>query len=328
MGNRNLRRAKKAKNDEFYTQLEDIEKELMHYKDQFRGKVVFCNCDDPEYSNFWLYFKLNFKHLGLKKLISTHYDPEEPTYKLEYDGQEIVKTKLKQNGDFRSPEAIEILKQSDIICTNPPFSLFRKYLTQLIKYKKDFLIMGNNNAITYKEIFPLLKKNKMWLGHNSNKTLEFRLSDDYEKWDRIDEEGNKYGKVPAISWFTSLDVAKRHEEIILYREYRGNEEKYPKYDNYDAIEVSRVANIPYDYDGIMGVPITFMTKYNPEQFEIIGSRRWAKSQELLDVYCGDVNPPENDKKTTINGKETYDRIFIRHKRKEANNEDYAKASNY
>ena len=311
MRNKNLRKAKKEKNDEFYTQLTDIEKELVHYKEQFKDKIIFCNCDDPECSNFWKYFYLNFEHLGLKKLIATHYEEEKSTYKLEYDGKEKVKTQLKQNGDFRSPEAVEILKETDIVVTNPPFSLFREYVTQLMEYEKQFIIMGNNNAITYKEIFPLLKNNEMWLGYHVNKTMEFMLSPDYDRWDRIDGKGNKYGKVPAITWFTNLDVKKRHEKLILYKTYTP--EKYPKYDNYDAIEVNRVANIPVDYDGVMGVPITFLGKYNPEQFEILGSQRWAKSQELLDVYCGDKIPPESDKKTTINGKETYDRIFIKRK---------------
>jgi len=279
--NTNLHKAKTAKNDEFYTQLSDIERELGHYKEYFKGRVVFCNCDDPQESDFWQYFSLNFEFLGLKKLISTHFEIEVPSYKLEIvrdinnDGKvnqlDTIKTPLKQNGDFRSPECIEILKESDIVVTNPPFSLFREYVSQLIEYDKKFIIMGNNNAITYKEIFKLIKEGNIWLGYNSNKTMEFRLDDSYIKWDRVDiETGDKYGSVPAISWYTNLETKKRHEDLILYKTYYGNENEYPKYDNYDAINVDRVKDIPMDYDGAMGVPITFLDKYNPEQFEIIG----------------------------------------------------------
>lgn len=307
--NSNLTAAKKAKNDEFYTQLTDIEKELVHYKDQFRDKVIYCNCDDNEESMFWKYFELCFEHLGLKKLIATHYDEEKPTYKIELtkdvngDGkvtkEDIVKTPLKCNGDFRSDECIEILKEADIVVTNPPFSLFREYVAQLIEYDKKFLIIGNNNAITYKEIFPLIKDNKMWLGYSANKTMEFRLPDNYEKWNRIDENGVKYGNVPAISWFTNLDVKKRHEELILFREY--SPEKYPKYDGTDIINVDKVCDIPIDYDGIMGVPITFTTQYCPSQFEIIG----------LDRYC-EYNP-NYGKRFFIDKKEIYARILIKKK---------------
>lgn len=300
MGNKNLRKAKKEKNDEFYTQITDIEKELKHYKEQFKDKIIFCNCDDPEYSNFWRYFQLNFNHLGLKKLISTHYDDEKSTYKLEYDGKEKVTTQLKQNGDFRSPEAIEILKEADIVVTNPPFSLFREYMAQLMEYEKDFLIIGNMNAITYKEVFPLLKDNKVWLGYNSG-AFKFEVPDSYNKKNiEIGEDGKKYAKLGNITWFTNLDVKKRHEKLILYKTY--NPEEYPKYDNYDAIEVNRVANIPMDYDGVMGVPITFMDKYNPEQFEILG-------QTGVDIELEKGRP-------YINGKRKYARMLI--KRKETN----------
>lgn len=309
--NGNLTAAKKAKNDEFYTQLTDIEKELVHYKDQFRDKVIYCNCDDNEESMFWKYFELCFEHLGLKKLIATHYDEEKPTYKIELtkdvngDGkvtnEDIVKTPLKCNGDFRSDECIEILKEADIVVTNPPFSLFREYVAQLIKFNKKFLILGNNNAITYKEIFPLIKENKMWLGYSANKTMEFRLPDNYEKWNRIDENGVKYGNVPAISWFTNLDVKKRHEELILFREY--SPEKYPKYDNYDAIECSKVCDIPVDYFGVMGVPITFLDQYCPEQFEIMGSNRGV-DQDPSGIY---------GRSTYLDGKETFKRLFIKRK---------------
>ena len=321
MGNRNLQAAKTNKNDEFYTQLTDVAKELMHYKSHFKDKVVFCNCDDPTWSAFWKYFHLNFAELGLKKLISTHYDREEATYKMEYTGGDDndvevgIKTPLEGNGDFRNQECLDLLDESDIVVTNPPFSLFREYVATLMKHKKKFIIWGNNNAITYKEFFPLLKNNEVWLGYTANKTLVFRIPDTYAKWDEKEtqkmNDGHRYAKVPAISVFTNLDIEKRHEKLILWKSYTP--EEYPKYDNYDAINVNKVAEIPCDYDGVMGVPITFMDKYNPDQFEILGSRRWEKSKELLSVYTGTVEPPENDKKTLINGKETYDRIFIKRK---------------
>lgn len=312
MGNRTMIEAKRNPRDEFYTQLEDINRELNNYREQLRGMHVFMNCDDPEESNFWRYFKLNFEFLGLKKITSTHYHESEPTYRLDYDGEQVIKTPLGQNGDFRSPESIEILKECDIVVTNPPFSLFREYIAQLMKYDKKFIIIGNNNAITYKEVFPLIKDGKVWLGYDANKTMEFELPEEYERWDRVDEEtGKKFGKVPAISWYTNMDTSKRHEDIILYETYTP--EKYPKYDNYDAINVDRVAEIPRDYYDVMGVPITFFTKHNPKQFKVLGSQRWSKDKELLDLYTGDVVPAENDKKTTIEGKETYDRIFIKRK---------------
>ena len=228
MGNSNMYKAKKAKNDEFYTQIGDIEKELLHYKEQFNNKVVFCNCDDPETSHFWKYFDLNFDHLNLKKLISTHYDKEKPTYKLEITRDknnkklESIKTDLIQNGDFRSPECIELLKESDIVCTNPPFSLFREYVDTLIKYDKKFLIIGNYNAVTYKEIFKLIKDSRLWLGYN--KCKNFLTSD------------NSIKSV-FTSWFTNLDVKKRHEFLDLrFKSYEQNPELYPKYDNYNTLK--------------------------------------------------------------------------------------------
>ena len=300
MGNKNLRKAKKEKNDEFYTQITDIEKELKYYKEQFKDKTVFCNCDDPEYSNFWKYFYLNFEHLGLKKLIATHYEKEKPSYKLEYDGKKTIKTILNQNGDFRSPEAVEILKNADIVVTNPPFSLFREYMAQLIEYEKKFLIIGNMNAVTYKEIFPLLMDNHVWLGYHSG-TFKFEVPDFYDKKNiKIGENGKKYAEVGIITWFTNLDVKKRHKKLILYKEYTP--EEYPKYDNYDAIEVSRVANIPCNYDGVMGVPITFMNKYNPEQFEIIGN---------LGSYAPDGYSLASA--IYINGRKVFKRIAIKRK---------------
>jgi len=296
MGNKNLHVAKKNKKDEFYTMMKDIEDEVKYYWDELKGKKVLLNCDNPEKSNFWIYFKNNFKFLSLERLTSTHYNEGESTYKLEYDGENINKTQLDGDGDFRSDESIEILKESDIVITNPPFSLFREYVAQLIEYNKDFLIMGNNNAVTYKEIFPLIKEENMWLGHHANKTMEFRLSDNYDKWDRIDEKGNKYGKVPAISWFTNLDIDKRHEKLILYKEY--SEEEYPKYDNYDAIEVSRVAKIPKDYYKPMGVPITFLNKHSKEQFKILGQMANTRVDEYNFGY------------PFVNGVRKYARIII------------------
>lgn len=256
-----LIKAKEKKNDEFYTQLTDIEKELVHYRHHFKDAVVFCNCDDPEWSNFWKYFHLNFEFLGLKKLITTHYDPTEPTYKMEYEGGNDADitagtiTPLKTNGDFRSPECIELLEEATIICTNPPFSIAREfYIPQLIEYQKKFIIIGDLNWITYKNIFPLLRDNKMWLGYNPVK--EFKQPDG-----TIKKFGNKL-------WYTNLDIDKRHEDLDLIEHY--SPEKYIKYENYDAIEVSKVLNIPVDYDGVMGVPISFLDKYCPEQFEILG----------------------------------------------------------
>jgi hypothetical protein len=280
--NKNLRKANKAKNDEFYTQLIDIENELKHYKDQFRGKVVFCNCDDPKESNFVKYFSMNFEHLGLKKLIATHFKDANlftkwTPYKLEYTGDKNgnripdsseFMTEMIGTGDFRSEECIKLLKEADIVVTNPPFSLFREYVTQLMEYQKKFLIIGNINAITYKEIFPLIKENKMWIGESMNGSNRwFQIPDYYESYHKI-EDGKKYAFVAGVMWFTNLDTAKRHEELTLYKKYTP--EEYTKYDNYDAIDVPKVVNIPVDWGGFMGVPISFVNKYNPEQFEIIG----------------------------------------------------------
>ncbi len=301
-GNENLHKANKAKNDEFYTQLSDIENELSHYRECFRGKTVFCNCDDPYESNFFKYFAMNFNFLGLKRLIATCYDsspiageqlsifPDRRPYKVEIsevtdengdgaidlaDVEYLLKnkkntiTKLK-SGDFRSEECIKLLKQADIVVTNPPFSLFREYVSQLMEYDKKFIIIGNQNAITYKEIFPLLKDNKMWLGYGFHAgNAYFRI---------VAENGNQYAngvydsetglvKFRNCVWFTNVDIGKRHENLLLYKRYTP--EEYPHYDNYDAINVDKTTDIPMDYDGIMGVPITFMDKYNPEQFEII-----------------------------------------------------------
>ncbi len=303
--NTSLHAARRAKNDEFYTQLTDIEKELRHYKHHFRGKAVLCNCDDPEWSNFWKYFTLNFEHLGLAKLVATHYSPGQPSYKLEFDGRlsdegkPIVRqVDLKGDGDFRSPECVELLDEADIVVTNPPFSLFREYLAQLVEHGKQFLVLGNNNSVTYKEVFSLIRDNQLWLGYGVNKTMEFRLADDYARWSRVDDQGHKYGKVPAISWFTNLPHQKRNEELILFRTYVGNEHLYPKYDNSEAIEVGKVADIPVDYEGVMGVPITFLDKYNPAQFELLGI---ANSARWIGFKC----------LTVISGRKIYNRLMIR-----------------
>ena len=260
MKNSNLHKAKDAKNDEFYTQLTDVTKELMHYKAHFKDKIVLCNCDDPTWSAFWRYFHLNFAELGLKKLISTHYDREEATYKMEYTGgndnniEVGVKTPLEGNGDFRNQECLNLLDECDIVVTNPPFSLFREYVAVLMEHEKIFLIIGYMNAITYKEFFPLLKDDEVWIGCTNVK--EFLQPDGSIK---------KFGN---IGWFTNLDIEKRHEKLILWKKYTP--EEYPKYDNYDAINVDKVSEIPCDYDGVMGVPITFLDSFSPDQFEILG----------------------------------------------------------
>jgi hypothetical protein len=293
--------------------LTDIEKELRHYKEYFKGKTVFCNCDDPESSNFWKYFELNFEHLGIKKLISTHFEDSKPSYKLELtsdknfdglvNGRDIVTTPLQQNGDFRSPECIEILQEADVVVTNPPFSLLREYIAQLMEYNKNFIIIGNQNAVTYKEIFPLLRDNKMWLGYNSG-DMEFMVPDYYEpRATRYREEnGIKYRSMGNICWFTNVDIHKRHENLILYKTYDGNEDDYPHYDTYDAINVNRVQNIPCDFFGKMGVPITFLDKHNPDQFELIGIDRYVEDN------------PNYGKRFTINGTEKYARILIRQRK--------------
>lgn len=307
--NKNLHNAIKGKNDEFYTQLSDIEKELHHYREHFRGKTVFCNCDDPEESHFWKYFSENFEFLGLRKLVSTHYETEKSSYKLEIvadingDGRinklDTVRSSLRQNGDFRSPECLEILREADIVVTNPPFSLFREYVAQLFEYDKKFVIIGNQNAITYKDFFEFIKQNRVWLGHSIHSgDREFRVPDHYPlnaSGSRIDPEGNKYIRVKGVRWFTNLDYKERHEDLILYKAY--NPTDYPKYDNYDAINVDKTKDIPADYAGAMGVPITFLDKYNPEQFEIVKFRK------------GD-----DDKDLCINGKCPYFRIIIRNKK--------------
>tara|TARA_B100000745_G_scaffold52942_1_gene31477 strand:+ start:7838 stop:8878 length:1041 start_codon:yes stop_codon:yes gene_type:complete len=334
-----LNKAGKAKNDEFYTQLVDIEKELKHYKEQFRGKVVYCNCDDPFESNFFKYFAANFNTLGIKKLISTSFvkspiaggqlplfevkglkpDGKQP-FKIEItevtdiDGDGAIDlddvknllrsnkntaTPLLENGDFRSAECIELLKEADIVVTNPPFSLFREYVAQLIEHNKKFLILGDQNAITYKETFGYIKDDKLWLGYDNGGTKWFQVPDDYdiqtESRKKI-EDGVKYFSMGRIVWFTNLDTTKRHNNIDLYKQY--SPEEFPKYDNYDVINVNKVSDIPKDYDGVMGVPITFVDKYSPKQFEILGL---ANSARWIGYECY----------TIIQERKIYNRIIIK-----------------
>ncbi len=310
-----LRKANSAKKDEFYTQLTDIEKELGHYKEHFKDKVIFCNCDDPEESHFWKYFSMNFEYLGIKKLVATHFETEKPSYKIEIIGDrnedgkinslDIIRTPLKQNGDFRSPECIEILKESDIIVTNPPFSLFREYIAQLFEYEKKFIIIWNLNAITYKEIFKLIKENKIWPWCTlDGRNIWFRIPDSYEKFHKI-ENWIKYAFVASTIWFTNMDYSKRHEDLILYKTY--NENEYPNYDNYNAINVDKTKDIPLDYPGLIGVPITFLLKYNPEQFEIID---WLNRYSILDWPTIET---KGKYLAQVHGKPIYIRIIIKNK---------------
>ena len=287
--NSNLHKAKDAKNDEFYTQLTDVAKELMHYKAHFKDKIVLCNCDDPTWSAFWKYFHLNFAELGLKKLISTHYDREKATYKMEYTGGDDndievgVKTPLEGNGDFRNKECLDLLDECDIVVTNPPFSLFREYVAVLMEHEKEFLILGNMNALTYKEIFPLIRDNQLWYGasiHSGDR--KFYVPDDYPlkaSGCGIDDNGRKYIRVKGVRWYTNLDYKARHDKLLLWKNYTP--EEYPKYDNYDAINVNKYSEIPCDYDGVMGVPITFIDYYCPEQFEIVAFRKGNDGKDLV-----------------------------------------------
>ena len=340
--NKNLHSARTAKTDEFYTQLVDIEKELKHYKDQFRGKVVYCNCDDPFESNFFKYFAANFNALGLKKLITTSYvkspivggqlplfeveglkpSGKEP-FKIEIkkvpdtdkdgainldDVEYLLKhdkntaTPLKGNGDFRSEECIKLLKEADIVVTNPPFSLFREYVAQLMEHKKKFLILGDQNAITYKETFSYVKDDKLWVGYDNGGTKWFQVPMNYDISTESRKKivnGVKYFSMGRILWFTNLDTTKRHENIVLYKKYTP--EEFPKYDNYDVINVDKVSDIPMNYNGVMGVPITFVDKYNPKQFEILGV---ANSARWIGYKC----------LTLIRGRKIYNRILIKRKK--------------
>ena len=278
--NTNLHKARKARQDEFYTRLEDIEKELQHYPGAFRDKVVYLNTDDPKHSQFWAFFADNFATLGLEQLIATHYTPGAASSTV------TVKTRtgtiaysIEGDGDFRSAECIEFLKESDIVVTNPPFSLFREFVAQLIEHEKKFVILGNMNAITYKDIWPLIQNGKLWLG--VEKPKRFAIPDGVEGKNVVEVDGVRFQLFGNTLWFTNLDHRKRHEDLDLIRYYEGNEEAYPRYDNYDAIEVSRTKDIPADYEGVMGVPITFLDKHNPEQFEIVGQSRMVA--EVIEV---------------------------------------------
>ena len=317
--NKLLQQAKKLKSDEFYTQLCDIESELRHYKPHFKNKTVFCNCDDPRLSNFFRYFAINFEELQLKAVLTSCYkeqpnsifaeESSESGFFFEYTNSEIEKSQLNSpivtpfngSGDFRSNESIELLKRSDIVVTNPPFSLFREYVEQLVKHNKKFLIIGNVNAITYKEIFALIQANKAWLGINLGRGVSgFIVPEHYELYGteaRIDENGNRIISPNNCLWLTNLDTFKRHEDIQLKKKYHGNEHEYPKYDNYDGINVNRTEDIPSDYTGAMGVPITFLHKFNPDQFELIRFRKGDDEKDL-----------------SINGKCPYFRIIIKNKR--------------
>ncbi|NHC08598.1 adenine-specific methyltransferase EcoRI family protein [Azonexus fungiphilus] len=299
--NGSLKEARKNKNDEFYTRMTDVENELRHYKTQFKGKSVLCNCDDPEWSSFWKYFVLNFDHLGLSKLVSTHYKKDgSPSCKMEYDGTKDaqgnpspVRTPLSGDGDFRSPECVALLEGCDVVVTNPPFSLFKEYVAMLDTSGKKFLVIGNFNAVSYKEIFRMVKSNKLWLGV-SPRSMDFI---------------NIEGKIKTVNaaWFTNLDNKKRHESLPLYKTYEGNEATYPKYDNYDAINVDKVKDIPVDYFGEMGVPITFLDKHNLAQFQILDI-----NPHFFSVV--DSGKPKPDQLRISGRKDPYARLLIKRKK--------------
>jgi hypothetical protein len=324
--NLNLRKASTAKKDEFYTQLSDIENELKHYKEHFKGKTVYCNCDDPRVSNFFHFFSYNFEKLGLKKLIATCYknqdmdlfseNKSEQAIYLVYEGDkndnkvpdpnEIGVRKLKGDGDFRSKECIELLKQADVVVTNPPFSLFREYVAQLIEHDKKFIIVGHQNAISYKEIFKLIKEDKMWLGYGFKGGAAHFINNHYVDYATAGNHQEGMIRVSGVTWFTNLDISKRHEDLILYKTY--NSKEYPKFDHYDAINVDKTNEIPMDYKGNIGVPITFLNKYSPEQFEIIdGLNRYS----ILD---GPTPETQGKYLSQVNGNPIYVRIVIKNKK--------------
>ena len=360
--NGNLQQAKNARKDEFYTQATDIEEELKHYRNYFKDKVVYCNCDHPSYSEFWRYFHVNFHFLGMKELISTHYNRKHSTYALIYRGgvneqsdndynNYDKKILLKENGDFRSKESIELLKKSDVIVTNPPFSLFKEFVAQLFKYKKQFIIWGNLNAVTYKEVFPLLQEQKMWIGFTANKTCVFRLDNSYQKWDKTitaeHNDGYKYGKVPSITVYTNIPIKKTSDKIILWKHFKQAD--FPVYDNYAAFECKKVANIPVEQEidvelnndrleefkktygqgiriiqkglhsskchikrPIFGVPITFLCKYNPNTTNPASNIRKSSINSYQVIGNEDtLNIPRG--RSYINGKRQYSRIFIKFK---------------
>lgn len=333
--NKNLHKAKDSKKDEFYTQLGDIERELRYYKSHFKDKVVYCNCDDPRVSNFFHFFSYNFEKLGLKKLIATCYknqdmdlfseNKSEKAIYLVYEGDkndnkvpdptEIGVEKLKGDGDFRSKECIDLLKQADIVVTNPPFSLFREYVAQLIEHDKKFLIVGHQNAIKYNFIFKLFLENKIWLGYGFKGGAAHFINKHYEDYATAGDHKEGMIRVSGVTWFTNLDISKRHEDLILYKNY--NPKEFPKYDNYDAINVDKTKDIPIDYDGEIGVPITFMDKYNPEQFEILGI--FDDKREVSDAFIKGTPTylDEQHKKYVgpiLNGKALFTRILIRNKK--------------
>lgn len=353
MANKNLNAAKRAKKDEFYTQLSDIERELQHYWPHFRGKSVLCNCDDPYESNFFKYFALNFNQLGLKRLVCTCYngspvqgselllhfegfdeEPKKLAYKVEItevkdengdgavdlsDVRYLLQNSrnalsLLQTGDFRSPECVELLKEADIVVTNPPFSLFREYIGQLMEYGKKFLIVGHQNAITYKEVFPLIKENRVWLGYGFKGAAAHFFSP-YEDTATAGDHRKNMIRVSGVTWYTNLDIPKRNEELDLVRRYSA--EEYPKYDNYDAIEVGKTVDIPCDYAGLMGVPITFLDKYNPKQFEIMwqasGNTRASAPKDILEKIGYKLNPADRGGCGVVKGKRIYSRIIIKNK---------------
>lgn len=327
--NTGLQAAKRNKKDEFYTQLVDIEREMRHYRQHFKGKVVYCNCDDPYVSAFFEYFTKNFEFLGLKKLVTTCYKSQqmdlfsqndsEQAIKLEYTGgapnslptsDDIGVTHLKGDGDFRSEECIGILNRADIVVTNPPFSLFSEYVAQLDTSGRDFIIIGHQNAITYKGVFPLIRENRMWLGYGFKRNMAHFIAPHYE--DTASDADHREGliRVSGVLWFTNLDHSKRHEEVILVQRYHGNEAAYPRYANYDAIEVSRTQDIPCDYEGAMGVPITFLTKHNPDQFEILGSSQ-TLGQPMSEIAEKGTYQQGGPRFYIANGDGTYRRMYDR-----------------
>ncbi|WP_176251163.1 adenine-specific methyltransferase EcoRI family protein [Sulfitobacter sp. HGT1] len=328
MANENLglQQARRNKRDEFYTQLPDIEREMRHYRKFFRGKTVYCNCDDPFISAFSEYFTKNFEFLGIKKLITTCYrsqeinlfsrNDSEQAIKLEYEGgatnslpssSDMGVSVLNGDGDFRSDECIEIMKEADVVVTNPPFSLFGEFVNLLNAHDKKFIIIGHQNALTYTAVFPLLRANRIWLGYGFKRNMAHFIAPHYE--DTASDADHKAGmiRVSGVVWYTNVDHNKRHEEMILVRRYHGNEAAYPRYDNYDAVEVSKTQDIPMDYNGAMGVPITFMTKYNPEQFEIVG----ATESEGTGASAGLWDKSSRVPQAMVNGAKVYKRIFIR-----------------
>lgn len=327
--NRALTNARAAKEDEFYTQLADIERELANYRDHFAGKVVYCNCDDPRVSGFVHYFSYNFERLKLKKLIATCYKNQNMDLFSQHDSERAVKLVytgdkngsgvpdqsefdvelLDGDGDFRSSESMELLKEADIVVTNPPFSLFREFVAQILEHEKKFLIVGSQNAITYKEMFPLIRDNKLWLGY-LNGDMKFRVPDYYEERETrfwIDDMGKKWRSFGNACWFTNLDIAIRHENLVLYKTF--SPEEFPEFDYYKAIEVKRTTDIPNDYTGVMGVPITFLSKHNSDQFEIIDANTVRKSESVPVKAHGLVK----DKEAAVAGKVSYVRILIRKK---------------